>query len=1087
MPAVAIDDAVEMVSQQFEEQTDVTSCSNISPGNSDGNVRAETTPDRSPSKRRRTSGTVAESSQDDSKFHNVNVEDIVIIEICAGSARLTKAARTMGFKGVAVDHSDKRSCGIDICIFDLTDNTQLSNLLDYIHKDASRIALIWVAPSCGTASRARERPIPGHKSCPKPLRSLLQPDGLDSLAGWDKYKVETANQLYDAVYAITHCAVQLGICVAIENPTNSHYWNVASTLKIRKEFGDSFVTFHACAHGGTRDKSTSIWQSQHYFDSLALKCDRKHSHASWKPAMKDGRLQFPTAEEAAYPHLLCERIIACVMTQVLKLGAVSIESFHKQIELQQSTQQRRIAMGALPRGNKIKPLVAEFQRYDTLPCDPQQQPKQIDAKLRSYPKGARVTHRRLINGDEFRGSEVFLKLGQADRAVFTQCESVEICTVGVPAEPLVFLDRAIEAGHPRGVEVHVEEFIHNAVLENFHSPPYELAKKRLTFFKRWQERAKVIDSEGDSFIKQAPEHAQRILHGKRLQLWDEILKDLGYMDSHLVSDVANGFELTGWMRKTGIFPAGVKRPSFSVETLAKLSKGLNRAILKSMDRRQEDELEQGTWSETAEELEKGWVWDASSEGLDGKILARRFGLQQGSKLRVIDDCRHLNFSVGLNEKFQLHSIDQLASIIAHSFSLLDGGQHPNVFGRTYDLRAAYKQFPLSVASRSTLRIAVAKPGSSAPTILGVNALPFGAVGSVAGFLRVSHALWYVGTVGLGLCWTAFYDDFSVLTREELLHSTASSCELLFRLLGIDFADTGKKAVPFSQNFKMLGVLVNTESSRKSSVTIAHTDERRAELVSSLESVLCRGSLTPKEAEKLRGRMVFFEGYTFGRIANAAVKNLGRLGMNQAETNVLSDDLSNILNFLKWRVANASPMKIEKCFTSTWVVFTDGCCEAERRFGGIGGILISPSGTCVQYFSAEVPPWMMDILLETSANPIHELELLPIYLAAFVWKQFLGLSQVVWYVDNESSRMAVVRGSGETRNAASIIDAFVRLECSSQVKSWFSRVPSHSNLADGVSRLCCELPRSLGAGQTTIEWESHRSLVISEGRGSGGSG
>ena len=35
---------------------------------------------------------------------------------------------------------------------------------------------------------------------------------------------------------------------------------------------------------------------------------------------------------------------------------------------------------------------------------------------------------------------------------------------------------------------------------------------------------------------------RRILQGKRLQLWDEILKDLGYMDSCLVSDVANGFE-----------------------------------------------------------------------------------------------------------------------------------------------------------------------------------------------------------------------------------------------------------------------------------------------------------------------------------------------------------------------------------------------------------------------------------------------------------------------------------------------------------------------------------------------------------------
>ena len=114
----------------------------------------------------------------------MNVEDIIIIEIC----------------------------GIDICIFDLTDETQLSNLLDYIHKDASRIALIWAVPPCGTASRARERSISGQKLCPKPLRSNIQPDGLDSLSGWDKYKVETANQLYDAVCAITQCAVQLGIC-----------------------------------------------------------------------------------------------------------------------------------------------------------------------------------------------------------------------------------------------------------------------------------------------------------------------------------------------------------------------------------------------------------------------------------------------------------------------------------------------------------------------------------------------------------------------------------------------------------------------------------------------------------------------------------------------------------------------------------------------------------------------------------------------------------------------------------------------------------------------------------------------------------
>ena len=571
-------------------------------------------------------------------------------------------------------------------------------------------------------------------------------------------------------------------------------------------------------------------------------------------------------------------------------------------------------MGALPRGNKIKPWVSEFQRYETMHCDPQQQPKQIDSKLAKLPKGSRVTHRHLISGDVFRGSECFQQMQQSDKATLSSCDSVEVCTIGIPAEPLDFLKREVEAGHPRGVEVHVDEIIHNVVVENFHDDPFKLAKKRLQFFKRWQERARVIEREVDSFLERAPAHAKLILQGKRLQLWDEILKDLQYADGSLISDITNGFELTGWMRKTGIFASGVRRPAFGLDTLRKLSKGLNHAILKSMDRRQDDDLEAGTWSETAEELSKGWVWDASDESLEDKVLARRFGLQQGAKLRVIDDCRHLNFSVGLSEKFQLHSIDQLASIISHSFSLMqEGGEHPALIGRTYDLRAAYKQFPLSDTSRSLLRIAVSRPGQEAPTILGVNALPFGAVGSVAGFLRVSHALWHIGTVALGLCWTAFYDDFSVLSREELLRSTSSSCELLFRLLGIDYADTGKKAVPFSQNFKMLGLVVNTESSTAASLSISHTEERRRELVASLQSILGNGSLTPKEAEKLRGRMVFFEGYTFGRIANAAVRNLGRLSMNQTANNVLNHELERTLKFLMLRVQSAEPVKVEKCF------------------------------------------------------------------------------------------------------------------------------------------------------------------------------
>ena len=165
--------------------------------------------------------------------------------------------------------------------------------------------------------------------------------------------------------------------------------------------------------------------------------------------------------------------------------------------------------------------------------------------------------------------------------------------------------------------------------------------------------------------------------------------------------------------------------------------------------------------------------------------------------------------------------------------MVSSQSHPTVVGRTCDLRAAYKQFTLSAADRDILRIAVCRPGHSQPVFFGLNALPFGAVGSVAGFVRISHALWFIGASALGLCWTAFYDDFSVLSREDLLHSTSTACELLFRLLGIDFLDTGKKAVPFSKNFKMLGLTVGTNVSGKGSITVTHTAERPQELVDPL--------------------------------------------------------------------------------------------------------------------------------------------------------------------------------------------------------------------------------------------------------------
>ena len=417
-----------------------------------------------------------------------------------------------------------------------------------------------------------------------------------------------------------------------------------------------------------------------------------------------------------------------------------------------------------------------------------------------------------------------------------------------------------------------------------------------------------------------------VLAGKRVALLQEILESIDYPDTTLVSEMVQGFPLTGWMTKSGFFPSRVRRPKFDKSTLVKLAKGINHSTLRSMDRCQDSELEQGAWDETCKELKEGWLWK-DERGSGDIVIAKRFGLRQGPKIRVIDDCSvcGLNSTVGLREKFRIHNIDQLATMMAHSFNIARG-QHPEVVGRTYD-KSAYKQFPISEEARRLLRIAVHEPGREEPHLMGLDVLPFGAVASVAAFLRIYMAVWFIGIRCLGIYWSAFYDDFSVVCRNELASNTAWACESLFKLLGLRFAQDSSKATPFDSKFKMLGLVVDLTESHLGAMSICHTAERGSELTSAVDKVLTDKLLSVKDAERLRGRMIFFEGLTYGRTANTAIKGLGRFCVGD-RTQSLEDEAIMHLEFLKDRIASRIPIMISKTLYDTWYLPTS---DAFRSF------------------------------------------------------------------------------------------------------------------------------------------------------------
>ena len=1020
------------------------------------------------------------SNQFGDKFSGKSLNKIYVLEVFAGSARLSKAALEQGFASVAIDHKSDRSCGISIQHYDLTDPCQLESLLVFIRENKDDIAMVWMAPPCGTASKARERPLKHLEKLgmkvPQPLRSKEQPDQLDGLSGVDKIKTEAANILYEAVKDIAIECYKRGIFTVVENPAGSHFWNTSPIQQMQQACKGHFVSFHNCCHGGDRDKLTSLWVTDVWLDDMEARCDKKHSHKAWKPTKQGNYTNFPTSEEAAYPFVMCSRVISNLASVVLSMGAKITETLQEQLVDHQDSGTNRLVLGALPRGRKVKPLVSEFGTYKFCVSDPQR-PSDSEAILADLPKGAKIVSRRILSGGSGR-DEFLQKHGNDLLGHVFQGEVVEICTFGIPSEPHEFLQRAIRAGHPKSLENYVGQAVHEVAMGNFHLPPYLVAKKRIDFFKKWSARASELRSEEDKLKQSLGPYAAKVLEGKRLLVLREILQSLDYPDTHLVDDIARGFPLSGWMPKSNVFLPGTRPPSFDIDTLKRLAHGLNKATIKSLQQRQEEELERGAWEETLKEISQGWLWEAPDSDLVGCTVAKRFGIRQGTKIRVIDDCSccGLNGSVGLREKFGLHSVDQLASMIAHSFNINPLG-HPKMLGRTYDLKSAYKQFPLAPGDRSLLRIAVNCPSSPSAKLMGANVLPFGAVGSVSGFLRISMAVWYVGLRGLSIYWSAFYDDFSVVTSTSLENSTAWACESLFKLLGLKFAEDGPKCQPFSSSFKMLGVVMDLSKASSLRVDIGHTPERSKELAENIHGHLQTGTISSKEAERLRGRMIFFEGFAFGRVACSAVKSLGRCVDLKRHCINLDKDMLGNLEFLKNRVQNAVPIRIGPKLHQPWIIFSDGSSEPEEGTGAIGGVLVNPSGHCEHFFSSPVPSHCMQSLLKNSGNPIYELEIFPLIVCLELWGDLLKDSPVVHYIDNDAAKASMIKGYGATEVSNKLVQHYVELEERLQLKVWFSRVPSFSNLSDGPSRNDCSEVLDMGASQTIFKWERFEHLLL----------
>ena len=190
----------------------------------------------------------------------------------------------------------------------------------------------------------------------------------------------------------------------------------------------------------------------------------------------------------------------------------------------------------------------------------------------------------------------------------------------------------------------------------------QLLDKRNAFFKKWIKRAGELSSKEKDLHDSLDPEVAKVLKGKRLLVFEEILNEIGFPDKNLVRDICAGFRITGWLRDSMLFPHRSKPPQYAVDALMRLSKGISRSIFKSVNTEEVSDASMGAWEGTVTEIEKGWLVEDKHPDLDNLVVARRFGLAQKLKVRVIDDFKQcgVNGSAGLPEKYVLHSIDAIA-------------------------------------------------------------------------------------------------------------------------------------------------------------------------------------------------------------------------------------------------------------------------------------------------------------------------------------------------------------------------------------------------------------------------------------------
>ena len=855
-----------------------------------------------------TTNNVPKMPANDGATHNpveIPLEGCFGIELFCGTAGLTACIRTLLPDSFGIDHKVKhhkvKHPKSQVICLDLQKPEVQEMVMQWVSDP--RCVCVHFGIPCGTASRARERRMSKTHFGPRPMRSKHFPDGLPPhlLSQNSRDRLRAANRLYHFMQKLILSLPSTTVWT-IENPLRSWLWQTSYFQQIQEQTQVLFFQFDMCMFGGKRLKRTGIATNCENLGSYAIQCDGLHEHAPYE--FRDG--QFDTALEAEYPKNFCEVVVRGVAEHLQKLHQWGPLDLAKRVKLARSA---AVATNQQPK--RMPQLVPEFQKVLQVRHVPRAVDIPLDSKRNTMqchnflcdngeifiPCQTRMLRRTPQKGCTSCGdSTVALDLLQAnvtqslgDGMTATEDKTDKDCNqcAGVLQvkcdkemesdevifgrfwSPEFFLEQVAHAGHPQHLMSGISDVMQVAVDANVHWSYHDIVIHRCKWFGKYLPMAAALKEEEAAILQDMPGPMRSIMSAKRIALLERILQDEEYPDVGLVQDLKRGFDLVGELPTAGgMLPAKLVPATMAVGELAP-NAGRARAAMRTASASCGDpNLDEMLYQKTLDEVERGWLlgplpWDSLEPNA---VVSRRFALQQGEKLRPIDDysMSSVNATVTVKDQATADNVDVICAMMLQLMTGLSSvGRSTELKARSFDLAAAYRQLCVAPTSRAFSYICVYNPRKRANEVFSQVCLPFGSKAAVHAFIRCSRCIQWLACKCLLLPTTCYYDDFVVIATPQLQSSSESAMSLLFEMLGWAYDKEGPKADTFSEVVASLGVSISLAETIAGEIKVMNTEKRKKDLVELITSVVNLGTLQYKEGQVLNGKLTFAHGQIFG--------------------------------------------------------------------------------------------------------------------------------------------------------------------------------------------------------------------------------